>query len=80
VLDDGAVQQQRDPLAELGRVGLVVGDEQGGQPARALELQEESAQVLAPVGVDAGQRLVQQEQVGLHAQRPGQRDPLLLPA
>jgi hypothetical protein len=27
VLDDGAVQQQRDPLAELGRVGLVVGDE-----------------------------------------------------
>ena len=37
-------------------------------------------QLRADLGVERGQRLVQQQHLGLDGQGPGQRDPLLLPA
>jgi hypothetical protein len=41
---------------------------------------DQAAQLLASLGVDRGQRLVEQQQLGLHRQGAGQRHPLPFPA
>ena len=80
LLHDPAVPHHRDPVGDRERLLVVVGDHQGGGPGRAKDPAQLGRQPLAQAGVEGGQRLVQQQQPGLHGQRPGQRDPLPLAA
>jgi hypothetical protein len=59
---------------------LVVGDEQGGGAQPLLQRADPLAQLQPHLGVQRGQRLVEQQHPGLDGQRPGQRDALLLAA
>src|SRR5918992_1076743 len=54
VLHDPAFEHERDALAELGCLGAVVGDQQRGDPAGELELDDQAAQALAAVGGGGG--------------------------
>ena len=70
----------RDPVAEAERLHLVVGHVDGG----GLQLGDQLLE-LRPEGepqqrVQVGQRLVHQQHGRLHHDRPGDRDPLALPA
>ena len=49
-------------------------------PEVALDALELEAHALAQLGVEIGQRLVEQQELGLHDERPGQREALLLAA
>jgi hypothetical protein len=57
-----------------------VGDEQGGGAEPLLQGPDLLAQLQANLGVQRGQRLVEQQHPGLDRERPGQRDTLLLAA
>lgn len=58
---------------------LVVGDEDEGGAKPPLELHELHPEVLAEPCVQGGEGLVQEEDLGLQDQGPGQGHPLLLP-
>ncbi len=73
-LHDGDVRGQRE------RLDLVVGDVDRGDAELALQPLELVPQVLAQLGVEVGQRLVEQQQRRLDDQRAGQREALLLAA
>jgi hypothetical protein len=75
-----AVAHDPDPVGHRQGFFLVVGDEQGRGTEPLLDRADLLAQLQADLGVQRGQRLVQQQQPGLDGQRPGQRDPLLLAA
>src|SRR5215216_2750059 len=75
-----AVVHDRDPVAQAHGLGLVVGHVDGGRPDPLLEALELVAGAGAQLGVQVRQRLVEQEDVRLADQRPGQGDPLALPA
>ena len=63
------------------RLDLVVGDEDGRDAERLDAAARNShAHQVAQLGVEVGQRLVEQQQVRLVHQRAGQRHPLLLAA
>lgn len=72
--DDTAVHHDR-PLAQLGRIGQVVGDDQhrGLQPGQRL------GQLPARDRVEIGRRFVENENVGLAGQHGGQRGAPALP-
>ena len=57
-----------------------MGDEQGGGAELLLERADLLAQLEPDLGVQGGQRLVEQQHPGLDGERPGQRDALLLAA
>ena len=59
---------------------LVVGHHHGGQSELALQFADLDAHLLAQLGVEIGQRLVEQQHVGPEHQRTGQRHALLLAA
>ena len=69
-----------DPVAEAERLVLVVGDEQRGQPELALQVLEPGPGPFAQLGVEVGERLVEQQHRRGVDQRPGQGHPLLLAA
>ena len=69
-----------DPVGDRQRLLLVVRDEQGGGADLALDPADLVAQLGAHLGVQRGQRLVEQQHLRLDRQRPGQRDALLLAA
>ena len=80
LLDDPAVLQHQDPVGEHQRLQRVVGDERHG-PAKSAQVPAQLAADLQPgARVEGGQRLVEQQQPRVGGQRPGQRDPLGLPA
>ena len=62
------------------RLALVVGDVDRGHAELALDAAELELHLLAQLAVERGQRLVEQQEVGLEHQRAGDRDALLLPA
>jgi hypothetical protein len=62
------------------RLGLAVGDVDGGGRRLADQRGDLHPHPLAQVGVQVGQGLVAQDQPGVGDERPGQRDPLLLAA
>ncbi len=69
-----------DPVGHRQCFLLVVGDEQGGGAEPLLQRADLLAQLQAHLGVEGGQRLIQQQHPGLDGERAGQRHPLLLTA
>ena len=69
-----------DAVAERHRLGLVVGDVEGGGGQRLLDPRDLGAHLHAQLGVEVGQRLVHEERLGAAHDRPAHRDPLALPA
>ena len=69
-----------DPVGHRERLGLVVGDEQGGDPELLLQAPDLDPQLGADPGVQRRQRFVEQQHAGFDRQGPGERDALLLAA
>ncbi len=78
-LGHAAVEHHRDPVGEHGRLLLIVGDDHGGDLEVTLHIQDQLTHAVAQVGVEAGQRLVEEQHPRLDDQRPGESDPLALP-
>ena len=76
--DDAAIDGQHTSEA-AGGAGQVVGRRDDGLAAPGLGLQEVH-EVLLGRGVDTGDRLVEEEQVRLGGERPGEEDPSPLTA
>src|SRR5580700_4947466 len=74
-----AVHDQ-DPIAHRQRLVLVVGHEDRGQPEGVLQLLEPVTSSFAQLGVEIGERLVEQQHRRGGRDGAGQRDPLLLAA
>ena len=70
----------RDPVGHGKRLALVVGDIDRGDAERLLELLDPVFHLLAELLVERAQGLVEQQDLGLDDQHPGERDPLLLAA
>ena len=66
--------------ASFERLVDVVGDEQDGRPVPAPQLEHQLVHLDAGQGVEGAERLVEQQQVGVADQGPGQRDALGLAA
>src|SRR6266704_2712351 len=67
-----------DVLAE--KHFLVVGHVDRGDPQLALQAFQLEAHQLAQLRIEVGKRLVQEQQLRLHDERPREREALLLPA
>ena len=80
VLLDASVAHDRQPVAEGERLGLVVGDEHGGEPEPTVELVDLGPHLVAQAGVEVAQRLVEQHEVGSGDETAGEGDTLLLAA
>ena len=79
-LDDPALVHHRDLVRQRQRLALVVGDVDGGEVELALQPLELGAHAVAQLGVEIGERLVEQQELRLHHQRARERQPLLLAA
>ena len=79
-LHDLARPHDRDVRRQRQRLDLVVRDVDRGDAQLALQALELEAQRLAQLGVQVGQRLVEQQQRRLDDERAGQGQPLLLTA
>ena len=77
---DLALVHHDHPVRDLQRLLLVVRDEDAGDVQVVVQAAQPAAQVLADLGVQRAERLVQQQHLRLHGQRPRQRHPLPLPA
>ncbi len=75
-IDPGA--HHGDAVAERQRLVLVVGDEDRRHADPLEQPADVAAQLPAQSGVEAGERLVEQDHAWLRGERPGQGDPLLL--
>jgi len=69
-----------DDVGHGQSLALVVGDEDGGDAGLALDLLQFDPHLVAQVRVEGGERLVEQQHVGLDDNGAGQRDALLLAA
>ncbi len=76
-LHDLAVAHDQDPVAELERLGEVVGDEHHRLAELAVEPDHLVLHVAADQRVERRERLVEQQDVGVAGERPRQADPLL---
>ena len=65
-----------EPVGHGERLLLVVRDQQEGDADAALQGLEFDAHLLAQLGIERGQRLVEQQHVGLEDQGAGERDAL----
>ena len=79
-LHDPPSVHDRDHVRQGERLGLIVGDVDGGEPELALNALEFEAHALAQLGVEVRKRLVEQEELRLHDERPRQGEALLLAA
>ena len=79
-LDDPALPQHGDALAHRQRLELVRGGVDHGHAELAVQALELGAGVVAELGIEVGQRLVEQQQARPADQRAADRDPLLLAA
>ncbi len=80
VLLQHALVKDRDAIGQRHRLGLVVGDVDEGDAGAPLQALELAAHPLAQLGVEVGERLVEQQDRGLDHQRARERHPLLLAA
>ena len=62
------------------RLFLVVRDHHGGEPELLLQLADLDAHFMSQLGIEIGQRLIEQQDVGFDYQGARQGDALLLPA
>ena len=79
LLDPAAVHH-RDEVGGGHRLGLVVGDVDRGVAVGVVQAADLEAHLLAQIGVEVGQRLVEQQRLRLDDQGAGERDALLLAA
>ena len=77
-LQDVALDDHTDPVGERGRVLEVVRDEHGGQPGRPNHVTQLGSHRGLRMGVEGGQRLVEEQDGGLACQRARERDTLAL--
>ena len=75
-----AVAHDHDAVGERQRLVLAVGDEEGGDPQPLLQVAHLLAQALAQVLVEAGEGLVEEQDLRLEHEGAGERHPLLLAA
>ena len=68
------------PVGQLQRLLLIVRHEDRGETHGIVQIAQPAAQILADLGVERAERLVQQQDARLHRQRAGQRHALPLPA
>jgi len=69
LLDEGAPRHHRDPGGERQRLGLIVGDVERGDPHVAVEPQELEPHLRPQLGVQVGERLVQEQEPRLDHER-----------
>ena len=79
-LDHAALVHDRDLVRKRKRLGLIMRNVDGGELELALQPLELEAHAVAQLGIEIGQRLIQQQQLRLHHQRAREREPLLLAA
>ena len=79
-LDDASVHEHRDPVGERHRLFLVVRDVHRGRRERALQRVQLEPRLQAQLGVEVGQRLVEEEQARLAHDGARERAALLLAA
>ena len=77
---DAALVEHRDPVGDVERLLLVVGDEHGRDVHLVVQAAQPLAQVGAHLGVEGTERLVEQQHLRVDGERPGQRHPLALAA
>ena len=77
---DLAVVHHHQLLGDVHRLLLVVGDEDRRHVHLLVEVAQPGAQVLADLGVEGAEGLVEQQHLRLHGQRPGQGHALALAA
>ena len=80
LLHDPALAHQRDPVGHAHRLLGLVGDEQHRRPLLLEDVERLVADAVAQPVVEAGERLVHQQDRRPRRQRPRQRHPLLLAA
>ena len=76
-LDHLAVAHDEDAIAELERLGQVVGDEHHGLADLVVQADDLVLHVAADQRVERGERLVEEEHVRVAGERPGETDALL---
>ena len=79
LLDAPAVHHH-DAIGHLERLVLVVGDEHAGDLELVVQPPQPAAQLLADLGVERAEGLVQQQHARLDGERAGERDALALAA
>ena len=79
-LVDAAAIHHRDHVGRGHGLGLVVGDIDGGVAIFVVQPADFEPHLLAQIGVEVGQRLVEQQRLRFDDQRARQRHALLLPA
>ena len=79
LVGDHTPSQDEDPVGEEQRLVHVVGDEQHAGPVPSPQVEHQPVDGDPGQRVQGAERLVQQEQVGLADQGPGQGGPLGLP-
>ena len=72
--------EHEDPVGEHDRLVDVVGDEQDRRAVARAQVAQQGVHPDAGERVERAERLVEQQQLGVADQRPGQRDALLLAA
>ena len=77
-LDDAAQVHHRDPLGDLPHDGEVVGDEEVGQPAVALQVGQQVEHLRLHRDVERRDRLVADDEARLDRERPRDPDALAL--
>ncbi|MNT13424.1 hypothetical protein D3C72_1483940 [compost metagenome] len=80
VLLDVAAVHQHHLVGHFQRLFLVMGDEHAGHVQFIVQAAQPAAQLLAHLGVERAEGFVEQQHLGLHRQRAGQRDALALAA
>ena len=77
---DLALAHHHQPVRQLQRLFLIVGDEHRGVAGAVVDLAQPFAQLLADLRVERAERLVEQQHARLDGQRPRQRHALPLAA
>ena len=79
-LQEPAVLEDTDPVTQTSRLFEIVGDEDQGPTSPTQELLELPLQLTASDGVQGSQGFVQEHQIRVEQERPGQANALSLPA
>ena len=77
---DPSGAHHRDAVRHFHRLGLIVRDEDAGEPHPVMQIAQPDAQALSHLGIQRAERFVQQQQLGLDRQRARQRNALPLSA
>ena len=77
---DAALVHHHHPVGDFQRLFLIVGDEDRGHVDLVMQRAQPLPQLLAHLGVERAERLVEQQDARLDRERAGQRDALALAA